>query len=61
MKIQPGTQNDHIYFIKGKGVPSLHTSVRGNQLVRIKVSIPTKLTDRQKDLLREFEKELILN
>lgn len=56
MKIQPGTQNGQVYFIKGKGMPGVNTSVRGNQLVRIKVAVPTKLTDKQIDLLREFEK-----
>jgi molecular chaperone DnaJ len=58
MKIPPGTQNGHVFRLKGKGVQSIHTSWKGDQLVRIRVAIPTKLTDKQKNLLREFEKEI---
>ncbi len=54
MKIPPGTQNGHIFRLRGKGMPSLHTSGKGDQLVRIKVEVPTKLNERQKQLLREF-------
>jgi molecular chaperone DnaJ len=54
MKIPPGTQNGHVFRLKGKGIPSLHTSGKGDLLVRIKVLVPTKLTERQKQLLREF-------
>ena len=37
------------------GVPNLRNpKVRGNQIVTLKVKIPTDLTERQKDLLRQF-------
>ncbi len=54
MKIPPGTQNGHVFRLRGKGFPSLHMSGKGDQLVRIKVEVPTKLTERQKQLLKEF-------
>ncbi|NJD76120.1 MAG: molecular chaperone DnaJ [Candidatus Methanoperedens sp.] len=54
MKIPPGTQNGEIFRLRGKGFPSLHISGKGDELVRIKVEVPTKLNDRQKQLLREF-------
>lgn len=54
MKIPPGTQNGHVFRLRGKGMPGLHYSGKGDQLVKIKVEVPTKLTDRQKELLREF-------
>lgn len=54
MKIPPGTQNGHIFRIKGKGFPSLHISGKGDQLVKIKVEIPIKLNEKQRQLLREF-------
>jgi len=56
MNIPSGTQNGHMFRLKGKGMPSLHSSEKGDQIVRIKVTIPTKLTDKQRDLLREFDK-----
>ncbi|MCE8423353.1 MAG: molecular chaperone DnaJ [Candidatus Methanoperedens sp.] len=54
MKIPAGTQNGHVFRLKGKGITSLHYSGKGDQLVRIKIDVPTKLTDRQKKLLQEF-------
>ena len=54
MKIPSGTQNSQVFRLKGKGIPGLHMSGKGDQLVKIKVAVPTKLTDRQKELLREF-------
>ena len=54
MKIPPGTQNGQIFRLRGKGIPSLHISGKGDQLVKIKVEVPTKLNERQKQLLREF-------
>ncbi len=54
MKIPPGTQNGHVFRLRGKGFQSLHMSGKGDQLVRIKVEVPTKLTERQKQLLKEF-------
>lgn len=54
MKIPSGTQNGHVFKLKGKGFPSLRISGRGNQLIKIKVNIPTTLTERQRQLLLEF-------
>jgi molecular chaperone DnaJ len=54
MKIPPGTQNGQVFRLKGKGIPGLHMSGKGDELVKIKVAVPTRLTDRQKELLREF-------
>ena len=54
MKVPEGTQPGKILRLKGKGIPSLRGSGRGDQLVRIKVVVPTKLSDKQKDALRKF-------
>ena len=54
MKIPEGTQPGKVMRIKGKGIPSLRNGSRGDQLVRIKVVVPTKLSDKQKDALRKF-------
>ncbi len=54
MKIPPGTQNGQMFRLRGKGIPSLHISGKGDQLVKIKVEVPTKLNEKQKQLLREF-------
>lgn len=55
MKVPEGTQPGRVMRLKGKGIPSLRGGTRGDQLVKIKVVIPTKLNDKQKDALRAFE------
>lgn len=55
MRIPEGTQPGKVLRLKGKGIPSLRGGGRGDQLVRIKVVVPTKLNDKQKDALRKFE------
>ncbi len=53
--IKPGTQPDSKIFLKGKGVPFLRNkSKRGDHIVTVKVEIPTNISDRQKELIREF-------
>jgi molecular chaperone DnaJ len=54
MTIPPGTQTGKVFRLKGKGVPRLRSdgshSGRGDQMVYITVEVPTKLTDRQREL-----------
>jgi molecular chaperone DnaJ len=52
--VPQGTQSGTVLKLKGKGMPALGNSPRGNQLVNIKVQTPSKLSDRQKQLLQEF-------
>ncbi len=54
LKIPAGTQTETFFRLRGKGVPHLRGNGRGDQHVKVKVVTPTKLTDRQKELLREF-------
>lgn len=57
VKVAAGTQNDKALRLKGLGVPSLKNGETGDQIVKVKVSIPTKLNAKQRDLLTEFAKE----
>src|SRR5579871_2243418 len=54
LKIPDGTQSGKTFRLKGKGVPVVHSSARGDELVTIKLVTPQSLTVRQKELLREF-------
>lgn len=56
LKIPSGTQNDTFFKIKGKGMPSLQGYGRGDLHVKVQIMVPTKLNERQKQLLREFAK-----
>ncbi|MFN3604705.1 MAG: molecular chaperone DnaJ [Leptonema sp. (in: bacteria)] len=58
LKIPIGTQNNQVLRIRGKGMPILGTSNRGDQLVIVNISIPQRLSSKAKDLIKEFEKEL---
>ncbi len=49
-----GTQYGKVFKINGQGVPNLRSGKRGDLVVQVGVEIPTKLTDRQETLLREF-------
>ena len=53
--IPEGTQTGTVFRLKGKGIPMLRRSGRGDQYVKVSVEVPTHLTQKQKDLLREFE------
>jgi molecular chaperone DnaJ len=52
--IPEGTQNGKIFRVKGEGFPNVHGQGKGDLLVRMFVETPTKLTDKQKQLLKEF-------
>ena len=54
MAIPAGTQSGKVFRLRGQGLPVFEGRGRGDQLVRVFVEVPKKLTDRQKDLLREF-------
>jgi len=57
LKIQQGTQPDSLIRLKGKGLPRYGSSGRGDMLVKLNVRVPGRLTDRQKSLLKELERE----
>ena len=56
LTINPGTQTNDKYRLKGKGIEDVHSSRKGDMYVIIKVSIPSKLTREQKKLFDELSK-----
>jgi molecular chaperone DnaJ len=54
LKVPPGTQHDKVFVMKGRGVPHLRGSGRGDQLVRVRVHVPTNLNDEQRRLMAEL-------
>jgi molecular chaperone DnaJ len=52
--IPTGTQHGEVFKLRGKGLPDRRSYRTGDELVQVLVEIPRKLTDRQKQLLREF-------
>ncbi len=54
LKIPAGTQHDRVFTMRGRGVPHLRGSGRGDQLVRIHIQVPTSLNDEQRRLMAEL-------
>lgn len=54
LKIPAGTQNGKVFKLKGKGIASLNGKGIGDEEVRIVVETPAHLSERQKELLKEF-------
>lgn len=57
LKIKPGTQPNTLVRIRGMGVPYIRGNNRGDMYIRLKVKIPEKLSNKQKELLKEFDRE----
>jgi molecular chaperone DnaJ len=54
LKIPPGTQTGAVFRLKGKGIADLQGYARGDELVRVHVDVPRKLSARQRELLEEY-------
>ncbi len=54
LKIPAGTQTGTFFRLKGKGVPRLRGMGQGDQHVKVVVVTPSKLSEEQKELLRQF-------
>lgn len=57
LRIPSGTQPNTVFRLRGKGVPQVRGSGKGDHYVRIKIVIPKNLTSHQKELLSQFEEE----
>ncbi len=55
--VAPGTQSGKQYRLKNKGFSVLNGYGKGNQYVKVQVEVPKNLNSKQKELLKEFEKE----
>ncbi|MFH1191776.1 MAG: molecular chaperone DnaJ [Candidatus Omnitrophota bacterium] len=54
MKIPAGTQCGKTFRLKGKGITDLHSRDMGDELIKVDVEIPVKLTAQQRQLIEEF-------
>lgn len=58
LRIAPGTQSGEVFVLRGRGVPHLRASGRGDLLVRAQVVTPKNLTAEQKRLLSQLAQSL---
>jgi len=54
LKIPPETQNGKVFRLAGKGMPQLGNSKYGNMLAKVKVVLPTNLTEEEKKLFERL-------
>jgi molecular chaperone DnaJ len=54
IKVPRGTQSGQIFRLRGQGVRNVHGRGQGDQIVRVVLETPRKLTARQEELLREL-------
>ncbi|NMA65463.1 MAG: molecular chaperone DnaJ [Clostridiaceae bacterium] len=52
--VPEGTQSGTIFKLKGKGIKHLRSNSRGDEYFRVNVVVPKKLSQKQKELLRQY-------
>ncbi len=52
--IPEGTQTGSVFRLKSKGIQFLRGNGRGDQYVKVNIEVPTKLNEKEKQILREF-------
>jgi molecular chaperone DnaJ len=57
VEVPPGTQSGTTLRVRGRGMPAVRSSQRGDHFVTVKISVPTKLSRRQRELLEEYASE----
>ncbi len=55
IKVPAETQTGQVFRLRGKGIKGVRSSYPGDLLCEVVVETPVRLTDRQKELLRELE------
>ncbi len=58
LKIPAGIESDAMLRMKGKGILDSRTGRKGDELIRIKITVPKHLTKKQKQLLEELHKTI---
>lgn len=56
-ELPAGTQPGDVFMLRGKGIQRLNGRDKGNQLLRVVVEVPKKLTDSQRELIRRLSEE----
>ncbi|MCK9989874.1 MAG: molecular chaperone DnaJ, partial [Rugosibacter sp.] len=55
LKIPAGSQTGKVFRLRGKGVKGVRSHAHGDLLCHVVIETPVSLTERQKELLQEFE------
>lgn len=55
MRIPAETQTGAVFRLRGKGIKGVRSAITGDLMCHVVIETPVKLTDRQRELLREFD------
>ena len=55
IKVPPETQSGQVFRLRSKGIKGVRSSYPGDLMCEVVVETPVRLTERQKELLRELE------
>ena len=58
LKIPEGTQTGKMFRMRGKGIKPVRGGPTGDLICQVEVETPVKLTESQKQLLRDFEESI---
>ncbi len=58
LRIPPGIESDAMLKMRGKGILDSRTGRKGDELIKIKITVPRRLTKKQKQLLEELHKTI---
>ena len=56
LKIPSGSEDGKLLRIKGRGAPKLSGSGKGDLLARLRLTVPKKLSKKEREALEEFQK-----
>ncbi len=54
LEIPSGTQHGEVFKMRGKGLPDVRSHRAGDELVQVLIEVPKKLTEKQRQLLRDY-------
>lgn len=54
MKIPPGTETNKTFRLSSKGIPNVHGRGKGDEFVTVMIQVPSKLSSKEKDLIRQL-------
>lgn len=58
LTISPGTQSGTKFRLRGKGIPYVHSTSRGDLYVTVQVNVPKRMNEEQKEKLREYARSM---
>ena len=61
IRVPEGTQSGREFRLRGRGVPHLNSTGKGDLIVEIRVGTPTKLTKMQRELMRQLGETMLVD